>query len=137
MTLVVISHGFSADRTSHDTLATSLAAAGYTVAAPTHPDMAGLSSNDPPRLDPLIRRLQRPEGRQSDAVGLDLEDHCTADTADVVLCGAAARARFEQLVSDPVDATDVRVDAMVLLAPGYGPLFSASDLNEIEAFLNR
>ncbi len=126
-TLVVISHGFSGDRTSHDDLAAMLAASGFTVAAPTHPDMAGLGSNDA-RLDPLALRPRHlsltidhmTQAEPIDRVvvighsvggysalraagatvsSADLSDHCAANAE--ILCSPAAQSRFEQLVAEP------------------------------------
>lgn len=162
-TLVVISHGFSGDRTSHDYLAASLAADGFTVTAPTHPDLAGLQSNDD-QLDPLVLRprhlaltidhMTAEASQPFDKVvvighsmggygalrlagaspsGEHVESHCEANPTDDVLCTPAARSRIDQLVSDATDFAGSRVDTIILLAPAYGPLFSAVDLDQIEA----
>lgn len=156
--LVVISHGFSGSPTGHSDLAKSLAADGYTVAASTHPDIAGLESDDP-RLDPLVLRprhlslvIDALEDRSdtpfigttlvghslgaygalrlagaTPATGDLLDAHC-ADTDDEVLCSGRAQERFAALVAEPSETLDERVDRLVLLAPGYGPLFPAPAL---------
>lgn len=159
--LVVISHGFAGDNTSHATLATALAELGYTVAAPTHPDLAGLESGQPD-LDPLVLRPRhlslaidyaiadngQPFG-QVTVVGhsmggysaqrlagaipdVSADEHCAANPNDPVLCTDLARARIDALVASPTPAGDERIDRLVLLAPAYGPLFSSTTLNEID-----
>jgi len=155
--LVVISHGFSGGRTSHDDLAADLATRGYTVVAPTHPDLAGLESDDK-SLDPLALRprhlslaideieTDRPPFESVTVVGHSLgaysalrlagahpstsellSEHCDT-TDDQVLCSGRAQSRFAALATDG-DLADDRVDNIVLLAPGYGPLFQTEDLD--------
>lgn len=156
--LVVISHGFSGSRQSHTGLAESLAAAGYTVAAPTHPDLAGLESGDS-RLDPLTLRprhlsltideIEKINDGSFDSVTVaghslggysalrlagaqpmldgTLRAHCQV-VDDPVICTDQAIARFETLVETGADFTDTRVNDIVLLAPGYGPLFGKSEI---------
>ncbi len=156
--LVIISHGFSGGRTAHSDLAQALAAKGYTVAAPTHPDLAGLESDDP-ALDPLTLRPRHlsltVDAMESSAGGpfgsvsvighslggysalrlagaqpvLDgtLDDHCAANE-DQVLCNRRIADRFETVVANADDFTDERISRVVLLAPGYGPLFGHDPL---------
>ena len=158
--LVIISHGFAGDATSHAPLAEVLVDAGYTVAAPTHPDLAGLESTQP-GLDPLTLRprhvslaidhLEETDGPFESVTivghslgsytalrlvgaspsGDGLDAHCASNPQDLVLCTANARARFDVLSLDPSDAADSRISRAVLLAPGYGPLFSSTDLTAV------
>ncbi len=161
--LVVISHGFAGDRTSHGYLASDLAADGYTVVAPTHPDLAGLESGNPD-LDPLVLR-PRHIGLAIDAaeqatstsafdqvtvvghslggysalrtVGLEVSTdgvaaHCAEQPDDEVLCGSRPAGRFDALADRAPAAGDERVDRVVLLAPGYGPLFAAEELAGVD-----
>lgn len=156
--LVVISHGFSGDRTSHTHLAQGLAAQGYTVAAPTHPDIAGLESGNP-TLDPFVLRPRhlsltidamttasdapidsvtvvghslggysalRLAGADP-AVGSEFADHCN-QVDDGLLCSGRIETRINA-VAVGATMTDARVDRIVLLAPGYGPLFQEAQLN--------
>lgn len=155
--LVVISHGYSGRGSSHSHLAEALAERGYTVVASTHPDVAGLES-DNPALDPLVLRprhlslaidaVESDNGAAFDSVmvvghslggysalrlagaepqaGELLAAHCS-DVSDRVLCTPRAKSRFEA-PGISVDVSDPRVDRIVLLAPGYGPLFTAEDL---------
>ncbi len=157
--LVVISHGFSGDRTSHSDLALALVGDGYTVAAPTHPDLAGLESDDS-TLDPLTLRprhlsltidaMEAEAGQSFDSVTVvgfsmgaysalrisgaqpvldgSVDAHCDAN-ADFVLCNDQAASRFETLATSGDDFTDTRVDHIVLLAPGYGPLFGSEPIS--------
>lgn len=156
--LVLISHGFAGNRTSHADLAQSLVAQGYTVAAPTHPDLAGLESDDP-SLDPLTlrpRHLSLTIDALEDGAGTSFEsvsvighslggysalrlaglqpnldgtlDRHCEETDDHILCSARARARFETLAARNDDFSDDRVAHAVLLAPGYGPLFGQETL---------
>ncbi len=53
--IVIISHGFAGDGLSHSDTAIHLAQEGYFVISPTHPDEAGLGSNNV-GLDPLVLR---------------------------------------------------------------------------------
>ncbi len=163
--LVVISHGYGGDRTSHDYLAKELTQQGYTVIAPTHPDVAGLQSGDP-ELDPLVLRPRhlslaidaaeetsaesfeqvtvlghslggygalRVAGAEVSVEGV--EAHCATSTndgtKDEVLCTPRARDRFLALAALRSGTGDHRVDQIVLLAPGYGPLFSPESLTNI------
>ncbi len=157
--LVIVSHGFSGDRTSHSDMSQQLVALGYTVAAPTHPDIAGLESGDA-RLDPLTLRprhlsltidaleLEADGGFESvtvvghslggyaglrlagaePVVGTQIESHC--DVADDhLLCSDASLARFKTLAASGTSFADARVDRVVLLAPGYGPLFDTPSVD--------
>lgn len=156
--LVVISHGFSGDRTAHSDVAQSLAAKGYTVAAPTHPDIAGLESGDP-ALDPLTLRprhlsltidaMAASAGEPFTAVSvighslggysalrlagaqpiLDgaLDAHCSA-VDDQILCNGRADTRFATIAANGDDFSDGRVSKVILLAPGYGPIFGQDPL---------
>ena len=154
--LVVISHGFGGDRTSHSDIAEGLATEGYTVAAPTHPDLAGLEAGDP-YLDPLTLRprhlsltideLVEQNGgpfQQTSVVGHSLGgysalrlagaqpdldgslDEYCAETTDELLCNARSQARFATVANNDDDLSDPRVSHLVLLAPGYGPLLGES-----------
>lgn len=155
--LVLISHGFAGDSSSHSPLAEGLAALGYTVAAPTHPDLGGLEAAEP-ELDPLVLRPRHisltidhleAANKPFDSVtvvghslggysalrvlganpsGDAIDSHCSDNPNDVVLCNAAAKARFDGLATNPANTNDARIDRAVLLAPGYGPLFSEDDL---------
>lgn len=162
--LVVLSHGFGGDRTSHSYLGEELALEGYAVVAPTHPDLAGLESGDD-GLDPLILRprhlalaidaaeLQtatvgsfdhitvighslggysalRVIGAEASISGV--ERHCSANGADPILCPSQAWDRFEALTAHEPGNFDERVDRVVLLAPGYGPLFAVEELTVID-----
>ncbi len=154
--LVVISHGFSADRTVHATLAQGLVAEGYTVAAPTHPDIAGLESGNP-GLDPFVLRPRHlsltidamSETTEFDSitlvghslggysalrmvgadpvVGDGFTDYCD-NTTDALLCSGQIE---ERISAEGVgtDFSDPRVDRIVLLAPGYGPFFDSDALD--------
>lgn len=151
--LILISHGFAGDRTSHADLAQKWVSEGYTVAAPTHPDVAGLESGDP-TLDPLVLRprhlsltidaLEDHTGSSFDSVTtvghslggysalrmagaqpiLDgaLDAHCD-EHVDEFLCTEQSRQRFEVATQGGADLSDPRVKSVVLLAPGYGPIF--------------
>lgn len=157
--LVLISHGFSGDRTAHSNFAQVLVAQGYTVAAPTHPDLAGLESEDP-TLDPLTLRprhlsltidaMETSAGGSFESVAVighsmggysalrlagiqpnldgSLDSHCD-EVDDQILCNGRARSRFETIASSGDDFSDGRVTKVILLAPGYGPLFGQEPLN--------
>ncbi len=149
--LVVISHGIAGARTSNDYITTRLPAEGFTVAAPTHPDLAGLQSKDP-SLDPLVlrpRHLSLTIDHMTDTATEPFEEvivvghsfggysalrlaganptsdgvaqHCDSNPGDEVLCTPAARSRFDRLVGDDANFTDSRVDA-ALIHGGYWPL---------------
>lgn len=153
------------DRTSHADLAEGFAERGFTVAAPTHPDVGGLESGDG-ALDPLLLRPRhvsltvdaaieeankktnepfntitvighsiggytalRIAGAEVNTDGLPA--HCDANPSDEILCSPTARTRFETVVDADAGSGDPRVDQVVLLAPGYGPLFSPEALGEV------
>lgn len=157
--LIVISHGFAGDRTSHVDQAEALAARGYTVIAPTHPDLGGLEAGDM-ALDPLVLRprhlslaideAESRAGRQFDQVvvvghsiggytalrsaGVEataegLDHHCDNQPDDQILCSLGARDRIAEVAVEA--APDPRIDRLVLLAPGYGPVLSADSLEEL------
>lgn len=159
--LVVISHGFDGDRTSHTDLAESLVDQGFVVAAPTHPDRGGLEDGSPD-LDPLVLRPRHLEltidhvsrtnpvpvndvtvvghslggysalrlaGADPSADGLD--NHCQQHPDDVVLCSPSARNRINSLADNTSDVAESTVNRIVLLAPGYGPLFSNAELEAV------
>ncbi len=156
--LIVISHGFSGDRTSYSALAKPLTEEGYTVVAPTHPDLAGLQSNDP-ALDPLTLRprhlsltvdaMESTAGGPFDSVsvighslggysalrlaGADPKLDGTleshcAEVDDQVLCSDRATSRFATVAAAGDNFADPRIDHVVLLAPGYGPFFGEEPL---------
>lgn len=160
--LIVISHGFSGDRTSHSDLAMALAAEGFTVAAPTHPDLAGLES-DNPALDPLTLRprhlsltvdaIESSTGGPFESVSVighslggysalrlagaqpvldGALDAHCGEVDDQVLCSGEAASRFETTVATADNFADERVNHVVLLAPGYGPFFGQAPL-QLEA----
>jgi len=160
--LVVISHGFDGDRTSHGDLAQRLVSDGFVVAAPTHPDRGGLEDGNP-ELDPLVLRprhlqLTIDHIAQANPVPVDdvtvvghslggysalrlagatptedeLEAHCGNHRDDQILCSPSARSRISSLVAGPLTAPEPTVDRMVLLAPGYGPLFSDAELGDLQ-----
>ena len=160
--LVVLSHGFNGDRTSHNTLAMGLVDAGFVVAAPTHPDLGGLEDANPD-LDPLVlrpRHLQLTinrmlEGRSTEITDVtvighslggytalraagatpttgELELHCERHRDDDILCSDSARSRIDSLVANPENVSTTSIDRIVLLAPGYGPLFTDEALKALE-----
>lgn len=56
-----------------------------------------------------------------------LAAHCSAND-DQVLCNGRAGGRFETIVASGDNFTDDRVVKVILLAPGYGPLFGQGPL---------
>ncbi len=155
--LVVLSHGFAGDRTSLDDSAARLNEAGFTVIAPTHPDLAGLESGVAD-LDPLVLRPRHVSlainaavernGRSFDEVvvighSMGAFTALRVAGADVevgaLLDDHCATEPADEVLCSPratprfeqvvgMNAVDDRVTSVVLLAPAYGPLFDAASL---------
>lgn len=62
-----------------------------------------------------------------------LDAYCKDKAMDMLLCSAQAKQRFSSIATHLISQPSAEIRGAVLLAPAYGPLFSDTSLENIEA----